>query len=87
MVDESVLDELGTSYEDDRKIRAIRMILDASIDLATKRYAQMLLNLDEFDQEALDEHLATLKKAAQFPVFDSRKTVAEVPQAKGNFRW
>lgn len=73
--------------EDSRKLRLIRQCTDAAIDLATKRYAQMVMNLDEFTEKALQDHLAELKRAAQFPEFDSKKTVSEVPSARGNFQW
>lgn len=65
-----------------------RRILDAEIDAATITYTKTLINVSTVSITTLESRLAELKKgAAQWPTFETRKTVEVVSSARGHFTW
>jgi hypothetical protein len=73
----------------ERKTELARQILDSRIEAAVAEYAITLMTPDAFPSELLEETLRYLRKyASSLPHPDEhRSTVANVPEARGNFQW
>jgi hypothetical protein len=67
--------------------RLLFQIQDARIDLAVKLYTEALMNIDNLDEHELEQELADIKRKSAWPEFETRKTIADVTTAKGNFTW
>ena len=64
--------------------------MDARIDAATVEYAEILLNIDNVNFNDIDQRISEAKRDGFPPEPRWRqdaKTVNDIPEAKGNFRW